>query len=211
MKDNYFHLFLSMILGLLFTGTVIFSYLFGNFGGISIKELNDEYLLKEELSFSDLPAEEQDKHISNNTGFQALKSKEDRIFDSEGNPIAQRPDGMEELLGSLQEKVLFLEKENMLLAADKNELLKIVEHEKSKSTVDKKINELKVDAIKNKNKALELDDYKSILKVKNKSTIFEQGRKDQKITVLQNKINKMILEKNSLLTKNSQILMQVEV
>lgn len=146
MKDNYFHLFLSMILGLLFTGTVIFSYLFGNFGGISIKELNDEYLLKEELSFSDLLAEEQDKHISNNTGFQALKSKEDRIFDSEGNPIAQRPDGMEELLGSLQEKVLFLEKENMLLAADKNELLKIVEHEKSKSTVDKKINELKVDA-----------------------------------------------------------------
>ena len=46
-SNNSFSIFLNIVLGLLFAGSVIFSYFFGNFGGISLKELNGNYVQKD--------------------------------------------------------------------------------------------------------------------------------------------------------------------
>ncbi len=139
MQQNFFSVFLNIILSLLLLGSIIFSYFFGNFGGISLEELNKNYLVKQELSFSDLPKEIQKKYI-NRDGFktQLEETKIDMVFDDEGNPILNGEENFKNIIKSLQEKVSYLENENMILATDKNELLKIVEYEKSKNSTEQK-------------------------------------------------------------------------
>ena len=289
MKPNSFSMFLNILLGLLLSGSIVFSYFFGNFGGISLKELNDGYLLKKELSFSDLPKEVQKRYI-NRDKFNSTKKEDkiERIFDDEGNPLIDDIEEFKDVINALQDRVDFLEKENIILSTDKNELLKIVAYEKSKnsneqkallsnnlekineaeqqhykniSELTRKINDLHreniklsqklnqkdeesktmIDSLKlkiedekkalksrekelekiyetqvstikslNKSQKKKIEELENILSSKNSSTVLELGKKDQKITLLQNKINEMMLEKNTLLTKNSQAIMELE-
>jgi len=141
--NNSFSIFLNIVLGLLLIGSIIFSYFFGNFGGISIKELNDNYIVKGELVFQDLPENVQKKYMNRDT-FSVKNSSNETIkkaFDDEGNPLvieAEDAEDFNEIVKSLQERIVFLEKENIFLVNDKEELLKIVEHEKSKNNSDQK-------------------------------------------------------------------------
>ena len=289
MKNNSFFAFLSIVLSLLFAGSVSFSYFFGNFGGISLKELNSGYLLKKELRFSDLPEELQKRYINRDKSNSQIKETEvTRIFDDEGNPLIEDMGELSEIVQSLQNKVSFLERENIIISTDKNELLKIVEHEKSKNNIEqktllsnnlekineaeqqhyqniseltKKINDLhreniylsqqlnqkddnnkdkitlvkqqvedekisskqremeleeihkiKSASLNTQNKSLkgQFEELNSALQSQRSSTILELGKKDQKITMLQNKINEMMIERNSILTKNSQAILQIE-
>lgn len=144
-NNNSFSIFLNIILGLLFAGSVVFAYFFGNFGGISIKELNDNYLPKEELTFQKLPKNVQKKYIQRDTLTQKNNPNDyiKKAFDDEGNPLsieAESADDYNKIVDSLQKRIIFLEKENIFLSNDKEELLKIVEHEKSKNnTVEKSL------------------------------------------------------------------------
>ena len=289
MKNNSFFTFLSVVLGFLFAGSVAFSYFFGNFGGISLKELNSGYLLKKELRFSDLNTEVQKRYINRDKSNSKIKeTKITRLFDDEGIPLIEDMGELSEIVQSLQNKVAFLERENIIISTDKNELLKIVEHEKSKSSIEqktllsnnlekineaeqqhyqniseltKKINDLhreniylsqqlnqkddsnkdkitlakqqiedekksskqreieleeiykiKSDSINSENKSLmsQSEELNSALQTQRSKMILELGKKDQKITSLQNKINTMMIEKNGLLTKNSQAILQIE-
>lgn len=289
MKNNSFLIFLNIMLALLFIGSLVFSYFFGNFGGISLKELNSGYLLKKELRFLDLPQEVQKKYINRDKSSSQIKeTKIARVFDDEGNPLVEDMGELREVVTTLQERVAYLERENIIIETDKSELLKIVEHEKSKNSMEQKsllsnnlekINEAEQQHYKNiseltqkindlhreninlsqqlnqkednnrdkitlvkkqvedekklyKQREMELaDTYKSKStslnnenkSLKNKSEelnnelqsqrsimVLELGKKDQKITLLQNKVNEMMIEKNSILTKNSQTVLQIE-
>ena len=289
MKNNSFFTFLSIVLSLLFAGSIAFSYFFGNFGGISIKELNSEYLLKNELRFSDLPTAVQKRYINRDKSSSQVKEiKMARVFDDEGNPLVEDMGELREFINSLQNRVAFLERENIIIATDKSELLKIVEHEKSKNSIEqktllsnnlekineaeqqhykniseltkkindlhreniylsqqlnqkddknkdkiilvkqqiedekksskqreielKKIHKIKSASLDNENKSLkgQFEELNSALQSQRSSTILELGKKDQKITMLQNKINEMMIERNSILTKNSQAILQIE-
>ncbi|HIP45856.1 MAG TPA: hypothetical protein EYG93_11155 [Sulfurospirillum arcachonense] len=289
MRNNSFFVFLSIVLGLLFAGSIAFSYFFGNFGGISLKELNSTYLLKNELRFSDLSDVLQKRYINRDKSNSRIKeTKVTRIFDDEGNPLIEDMGELSEIVQSLQNKVSFLERENIIISTDKNELLKIVEHEKSKNSIEqktllsnnlekineaeqqhyqniseltKKINDLhreniylsqqlnqkddsnkdKITLLKqqiedekksSKQREVELDkiykiksaslvnenkllkgqfaEVNSALQSQRSYTILEIGKKDQKITMLQNKINEMMIERNTILTKNSQAILQIE-
>jgi len=289
MKNNSFFIFLSIILGLLFVGSLGFSYLFGNFGGISLKELNSGYLLKQELSFSDLPLTVQKRYINRDKSTSQIKeSTITRVFDDEGNPLIEDMSELREFVTTLQNRVAFLERENIIISTDKSELLKIVEHEKSKNSVEqksllsnnlekineaeqqhykniseltRKINDLhreninlsqqlnqkddknkdeiifakrqiedekklskqrevelqetykiKSSSLNNENKSLKsrFEELNRALQSQRSTAILELGKKDQKITLLQNKINKMMIEKNSILTNNSQAILQIE-
>jgi len=142
-NNSSFPLFLSIILGLLFLGSIVFSYFFGNFGGISVKELNENYLLKDELRFKDLPKNIQNKYMSKQKlNFNISNNPNiSKAFDDEGNPITVQTDNIDDfqdIVKSLQERVLFLEKQNLFLSNDKEELLKIVEQEKAKNSTDHK-------------------------------------------------------------------------
>jgi hypothetical protein len=139
MRQNSFSVFLNIVLGLLLLGSIIFSYFFGNFGGISLQELNNDYLIKQELSFSDLPKEIQKKYI-NRDNFKQKKetTKVDMVFDDDGNPVIDGVENLRNIITNLQERISYLENENMVLATDKNELLKIVEYEKSKNSTEQK-------------------------------------------------------------------------
>ncbi len=289
MKNNSFFIFLSIILGLLFVGSLGFSYMFGNFGGISLKELNSGYLLKKELSFNNLPKEVQKKYINRDKSTSQIKeSTITRVFDDEGNPLIEDMNELREFIITLQNRVAFLERENIIISTDKSELLKIVEHEKSKNSIEqksllsnnlekineaeqqhykniseltKKINDLhreninlsqqlnqnndknndkiifvkkqvedekklskqrelelkdtykiKSKLLNNENKSLKsrLEELNKALQSQRSTAILELGKKDQKITLLENKINKMMIEKNTILTKNSQAILQIE-
>jgi len=135
-KGNSFPIFLNIILSLLLIGGMVFGYFFGNFGGISLKELRENYLLKEEVKFADLPKVIQESYIKKDAISIKPKSIEglEKVFDEYGNPL-EIVDGdindLKSMIKSLQDRVLFLEQENMLLSNDKNELLKIVQNEKS--------------------------------------------------------------------------------
>jgi len=289
MKNNSFFIFLSVVLGFLFAGSIGLSYLFGNFGGISLKELNSGYLLKKELSFNDLPVEVQKRYINRDKSTSQIKeSKVTRVFDDEGNPLVEDMGELRDLVSTLQNRVSFLERENIIISTDKSELLKIVEHEKFKNSTEqknllsnnlekineaeqqhykniseltKKINDLhrenimlsqqlnqkdesskdvvenlkkqiksekeysqekeielektyekKVASIKKLNKSLrkKIEDFENKLKSQYSLSVLEGGKKDQQITLLQNKINEMMIEKNNILTKNSQAILQIE-
>lgn len=137
-KNNFFSFFLNTILGLLFAGSLVFSYFFGNFGGISLKELKSNYTLKESLKFSDLSESVQSKYIDRQklNDAKRLDSSVAKAFDSEGNPLeimTEDTNDLKDILKSLQDRVVFLERENTITANDKDELLKIIEYEKSKN------------------------------------------------------------------------------
>ncbi len=139
MQQNSFSVFLNIVLGLLLLGSVVFSYFFGNFGGISLQELNRDYLIKQELSFSDLPKEIQKKYINrDNFKLNQEETKVDMVFDNEGNPIVDGEENLRNIIKNLQDRISYLENENMVLATDKSELLKIVEYEKSKNSTEQK-------------------------------------------------------------------------
>jgi len=292
-NNNSFSIFLNIVLGLFFIGSIVFSYFFGNFGGISIKELNDNYMIKDELSFKDLPQNIQKKYIDRDQLKLMDNSNETikKAFDDEGNPLvieAEDADDFNKIVKSLQERIIFLEKENIFLSNDKDELLKIVEHEKSKNNTDQKslvsnnleklneaeqqhyenisqltmkINDLqrenislsqqingKNDALKvrveelearlvdekkkalvNQEKALEsqklkysnlenekkslqeqLDVVRQNLELQKSNNTVYLGKKDQQITMLQDKINQLMMEKNNILIKNSQDALEME-
>ena len=141
--NSSFSLFLSIVLGLLFLGSIVFSYFFGNFGGVSVKELNENYLLKDELRFNNLPKNIQNKYMSKQKLNLNISNNPNisKAFDDEGNPIAVKTDNVndfQDIVKSLQQRVLFLEKQNLFLSNDKEELLKIVEQEKAKNSTDHK-------------------------------------------------------------------------
>jgi hypothetical protein len=140
-KNSSFSLFLNIVLSLLLLGTLVFSYFFGNFGGISLRELRDSYVLKEDLKFSDLPKLVKESYIKKSAlPAHPTPSKDlEKVFDKEGNPIEDVDGSVEDLrslIKSLQERVLYLEQENMLLSNDKSELLKIVQKEKSSRKIE---------------------------------------------------------------------------
>jgi hypothetical protein len=142
---NSFSLFLNIVLGLLFVGSVLFSYFFGNFGGISLKELNNQYIEKNSLKFEDLPKNIQNRYISKNR-LKTYTNKSDdnlpKLFDDDGNPLnieIKSEDDFYKILQSLQKKILFLEQENLSLSNDKEELLEIVKEEKAKNKQNQKL------------------------------------------------------------------------
>ncbi|WP_024954598.1 hypothetical protein [Sulfurospirillum arcachonense] len=291
--NNSFSIFLNIVLGLLFLGSLVFTYFFGNFDGISLKDLNANYRLKSELSFADLPKNIQTKYISRNKieNRSVSNASITKAFDNEGNPLvieAEDIDDFREIVKSLQDRVVFLEKENIFLSNDKEELLKIVQHEKAKNNTDQKTlltnnlekineaeqqhykniseltqkindlqrenirlsqqingkndlskleidklktkiedekklakkhelevieaNKLKFSAISNENKLLhvKLKEINNTLKEQRSSRIVDIGKKDQQITLLQNKINELMVEKNVILTKKSQAILELE-
>lgn len=250
-------------------------------------------MIKDELSFKDLPQNIQKKYIDRDQLKLMDNSNETikKAFDDEGNPLvieAEDADDFNKIVKSLQERIIFLEKENIFLSNDKDELLKIVEHEKSKNNTDQKslvsnnleklneaeqqhyenisqltmkINDLqrenislsqqingKNDALKvrveelearlvdekkkalvNQEKALESQKLKYSNLENEKKSLQEQldvvrqnlesqksnntvylGKKDQQITMLQDKINQLMMEKNNILIKNSQAALEME-
>ncbi len=289
MKNSSFSIFLNIIFGFLLVGSISFSYIFGNFGGISIKELNDGYLLKKELRFSDLSASLQKRYIDRKK-FKTKNSQNTplKVFDDDGNPLFEDVEEFKEIVNSLKNRVTFLERQNIIISTDKSELLKIVAHEKSKnstkqkallsnnlekineaeqqhykniSELTKKINDLQreninlsqqlnkkddsskdmIDSVKkqiNEQNNLAIDREEKLkksydikfstlqsennslikqvkestnkLKSQQSTTVLELAKKDQRITLLENKINKMLIDKNSMLTKNSQDILKIE-
>lgn len=139
MQGSAFSVFLNVVLGVLLVGGVVFVYFFGNFGGIGVKELNSEYLLKKELSFSDLPIEQQHKYID----ISRFKSQSktmglDKVVYDKKNPFVADAEGFRDVIASLHDKIIFLEKENISLLANKDELLKIVSDDKHRDTTEQK-------------------------------------------------------------------------
>lgn len=292
-KNNSFPVFLNIVLSLVLLGSLAFSYFFGNFGGIGLKELNNNYILKDDLKFKDIPTVIKDEYVRKDAITLKPKSHKglEKVFDKDGNPIQEVDGSVEDLQGlikSLQERVVYLEQENMLLSNDKNELLKIVQtqksdqkqeesnlvtknlekineaekqHYKNISELTMKINDLQRDNIaltqtintnkenyeqsiaslkqqiedaKNKatitsNQALKeqikkyedlmslnktyetkIEDLGTLLKSQNDETIMQNAKYQKQIQGLQNKINALIVEKNTLLTQHSQSIMDLE-
>jgi phosphohistidine swiveling domain-containing protein len=292
-KNNSFLLFLSIVLALLLVSSIAFSYFFGNFGGVSIKELKSAYVTKESINFGDLPLEIQKNYIKKDE----IKFKPktniglEKVFDEQGNPleiIEGDVDDLQSIIKSLQDRVLFLEQENIFISNDKNELLKIVQNEKSTRQIEEstllsknlekineaekqhyqniseltmKINDLQRENIalsdqrnsekqllqdeittlqqkleEEKNKAelstseelkkeyikyenlqkqkdilaLKVDELTKQLKELRESQIIVNAKKDKDIVDLQNKINTLIMEKNTLLTQKSQSVIDME-
>ncbi|MBE0491939.1 MAG: hypothetical protein IBX44_06780 [Sulfurospirillum sp.] len=140
-KHSVFLLFLSIVLGISLFGSIAFSYFFGNFGGVSIKEIKNEYIPKTQIKFSDLPLDLQKKYISKE--IIAPKPKNDlgleKVFDEDGNPIINVQGDVNELqsmIKSLQDKVLFLEQENLFISNERDELLQNIQNEKSSRKVE---------------------------------------------------------------------------
>lgn len=292
-KNSSFSIFLNIVLGLLLFGSIAFSYFFGNFGGISIQELKKSYLNKEDVKFADLPMEIQKKYISKDEI--KVKPKQEagleKVFDELGNPIAIIEGDLDDLqiiIKSLQDRVMFLEQENLFLSNDKNELLKIVQSEKSTRQIEEstllsknleKINEaekqhyqniseltMKINDLQRENITLsdqlnrqkqsakeQIDtlsaqiseakaqadlsqseslkkqtikyenlekekvllekkvvDISKLLQEQRDSQIILLAKKDKELVDLQNKINALIMEKNTLLTQNSQSVIDLE-
>ncbi len=289
MKNNSFFIFLSLLLGALFVGSIVFSYTLGNFDGISLKELNRDYLSKKELSFSSLPLSVQKRYIDRDRSNSQIKeTKMIRVFDDNGNPLVEDMGELKEFVATLQNRVAYLERENIIIESDKSELIKIVEYEKSKKSSDQKalltnnlnkINEAEKQHYKNISELTEkinnlyreninlsqelnkkddsnkeniafaqqqIDEEKAISKQrelelqnsynlktaswdsKNRSiksqyektsfalqsqrstAILELGKKDQKILSLENRINEMMVERNKILTKNTEAMLKIE-
>lgn len=280
-------------MGVLLAGSILLSYMLGNFGGISLDALKKDYVQKDELKFSDLPKELQKNYINkqdikNSTG---SVIEDERAFDEDGNPIEiieGSNDDLQSIIGSLQSKILFLEKENMLISNEKDELLKQINNIKSEiqneqhtllssnlekineverqhyqniSELTMKINNLQRENIRltqaiNKHKeekenqakiiqdkvAQAKEDIKQEYEKKIKSqeskiallndqkktlrervdTIQDKAKKsdtaqsnklkqkDLQITSLQKKVNELIAEKNDILTKNSDNILELE-
>lgn len=292
-KNNSFLMFLSMVLALLLTGSIAFGYFFGNFGGISIKELKSNYVTKESIKFADLPLEIQKSYIKKDDIKVKPKTNSglEKVFDELGNPldvIEGDIDDLQVIIKSLQDRVMFLEQENLFLSNDKNELLKIVQSEKSTRAIEEssllsknleKINEaekqhyqniseltmkindlqrenialsdqlnsekqalkdeieklnqklmqekakadlsqgealraqnLKYDTLEKQKISLEskLEELNKLLKEERESQIITNAKKDKDLVELQNKINALIMEKNTLLTQNSQSVITLE-
>ena len=109
------------------------SYHYGNFGGVSFNELKMGYISKETLKFSDLPKSIQSNYIDKNAMIELSKDGsllEDEYVDEEGKPIAEADVTVRDLkrmVKKLQKTLLFLQHDNLLIANDKNDLLKKIE------------------------------------------------------------------------------------
>lgn len=127
-----------IVLSLIILLGSIASYRFGNFGGVSFKELREKYISKSDVKFSDLPQEDQKHYIDKDAILKQSKDKdttsllEDEYLDEQGNPIPESnvtTQDMKRFINKLQKTLLFLQHDNLLMMNEKNELAKKMEEQ----------------------------------------------------------------------------------
>lgn len=124
---------LNLAFGIIIITGGFASYYYGNFGGVSFKELKMGYISKEALKFNDLPASVQTRYINKDAMIEQSKDGsllEDEYIDDEGKPIAEADVTVRDLkrmVKKLQKTLLFLQHDNLLISNDKNDLLKKIE------------------------------------------------------------------------------------
>ena len=135
---------LNGLLGvLIFVGGTT-SYFFGNFGGASRDELQDNYIRKEQLSFTDLPKKVQERYIDKEAVMGQSKEGnllEDEYLDENGKVIAENdvtPRDLRRMIQKLQKTLLFLQHDNLVMVNEKNELAKKLEEQQNEREEDKK-------------------------------------------------------------------------
>jgi hypothetical protein len=125
------------------------AYHFGNFGGASLNELKMGYIKKEDIQFKDLPTQLQAHYIDKDAVIEQSKDGslfEDEYIDEEGKPIPEAdvtPRDFKRMVQKLQKTLLFLQHDNLLLANEKNDLLRKIdeinnEREEEKTSLSNK-------------------------------------------------------------------------
>jgi len=234
-KNNSFPIFLNIVLGILLIGSISLGYFFGNFDGISIKDLKTQYISKSDIKFTDLAENIQSKYI-NKAKLEKktiLNPSVEKAFDEDGNPLemlTNDTNDLKDIIKSLQDRILYLERENIIISNDKEELAQIVKYEKSKKESEKKnllsknlekINEAEQQHYKNiseltskinylqrenirlsqqitKNKQLVEDKVKNVIAQKEKEKEKAILQKDEDVKSKINKIANIKKEKNAM-------------
>lgn len=128
-----FSQFLNISLGsiVLIGGFISFKY--GNFGGVSFDALEEGYVSRKELKFSDLAPDLQKRYIDKDATIEQSKDGyllEDEYLDDKGNPIPESDittRDLKQMIKKLQKTLLFLQHDNLLTANEKNELARKIE------------------------------------------------------------------------------------
>ncbi|MDD3323916.1 MAG: hypothetical protein PHN38_02170 [Sulfurospirillaceae bacterium] len=129
--------FLNFVLALLLLVSVFIAYHFGNFDGVSLDELRQNYIEKNSVIFKDLPKKIQDNYIDKTSMQQIEKNNlnlENEYFNENGSPISESDASeadLRNMVKKLQKKLLFLQHDNLVVANEKNELTKILNEQKS--------------------------------------------------------------------------------
>jgi len=119
------------------------SYSFGNFGGVSRDELQQNYISKNALSFEDLPKSLKDRYIDKQAVMGQSKEGnllEDEYLDENGKVIDENditPRDLRRMIQKLQKTLLFLQHDNLVMVNEKNELAKKLEEQQSEREEDK--------------------------------------------------------------------------
>jgi len=221
-NNNSFSMFLNAVLGLLFVGSLSLGYFFGNFGGISIEDLNAEYTLKDEVKFSDLSMDLQARYInkSNLEKKTILNPSVEKAFDEDGNPLemlTEDADDLKDIVKSLQNRILYLERENIIIANEKEELNQVLTYEQNKKENEKK--SLLSNNLEKINEA-EQQHYRNISELTTKINELQREniKLSQQITrekeLVENKIQSVVLSKEkekeeALLQKNEDLKNQI--
>lgn len=136
---------LNGALGLLILVGGTTSYFFGNFGGVSRDELQQNYIPKEALSFIDLPKKVQERYIDKEAVMGQSKEGnllDDEYLDENGKVIPENdvtPRDLRRMIQKLQKTLLFLQHDNLVMVNEKNELAKKLEEQQNEREEDKKI------------------------------------------------------------------------
>ena len=124
---------ISLLLGTIIVAGGFASYQFGNFGGVSHKELNEGFIRKSAVTFTDLPLQDQERYIDKDAIIEQSKEAnllDDEFLDETGKPIPESEITQRDLkrfIQKLQKTLLFLQHDNLIIANEKNELHKKLE------------------------------------------------------------------------------------
>ncbi len=135
---------LNLFLGSVVVAGGIASYSLGNFDGVSFDELGENYIPKKDVKFSDLPLELQKRYIDKEATL--AQSKEENLelehyVDDFGKKIPEDALTMHDLkrmVARLQKTLLFLHHDNLLMATDKDELMRKLEAQQQVFDEEKK-------------------------------------------------------------------------
>ncbi|MBV5278234.1 MAG: hypothetical protein J0647_04240, partial [Campylobacteraceae bacterium] len=142
-KTLSFSQLLNIALVVIVTGGGFISYRYGHFGGVSFEQLQNEYIGKSELKFSDLPLEMQTRYIDKDATIEQSKDGyllEDDYLDEKGNPILESDvttKDLKKMITKLQKTLLFLQHDNLITSNEKNELEKKLEEQLSEKEEEK--------------------------------------------------------------------------
>lgn len=136
--NNSFSNTINIILGSLFFGVLMLFFMFGNFGGISSDELQASYVSKGEANFLDLSKDEQKKYVSKSELATQDVDVDIKTFFDKNSKLIVDSNNIINLVEFLQQRLVFLQKENLTINKEKSKLAKNLQSEQNNNLNSKK-------------------------------------------------------------------------